>query len=321
MDEQLHHFLDLVRDGRALSAEQAAAATALSPSNLLDVMAVARIAASCGETKPFTCGIVNAKSGRCQENCSFCAQSGRHRTDVRAYPLLAEDEMLSRAERFAGAGVDYMGMVTSGTRPTEKDFDRLCLMGERISRSVGIKLCASLGILEDGQAKRLAASGFTSYHHNLETSRSYYPSVCTSHDYDLRTQTVRRAKEAGLRVCSGGIFGVGETWAHRVELSTELALLDVDSIPVNFLIPVPGTPLADAAPIPPGEALAVIALLRLMHPRRDIVVCGGRANLGRYMEMLFSAGANGVMVGDYLTTNGGPLADDMAMFAMVGVDK
>lgn len=312
----------IMRDAAAGGALGASAAREMLPAlrgNLLDAMAVARVALSDGGARPFTCGIVNAKSGRCRENCAFCAQSAHHRTGVAVYPLISEDEMLGRAESLAGAGTTYMGMVASGTGPTPADLDSLCRMGEKIRARVDIKLCASLGILGRDEMNRLAGAGFASYHHNLETARSHYPKVCSSHDYERRVETVRNAKAAGLRVCSGGIFGIGETWEERVELSAELAELGVDSIPVNLLAPIAGTPLGGMPPPAPGEALLVIALLRLMHPGRDIVVCGGRSGLGRFETLIFSAGANGLMVGDYLTTKGGRLEKDLELLRTLGL--
>lgn len=228
--------------------------------------------------------------------------------------------MLFRAERFAVDGVDYMGIVTSGGGPGRADFEAICRMAERIRKNVGIKLCASLGMLDASQAVALRRAGFVSCHHNLETARSHYPSVCDSHEYEARVRTVRNAKAAGLRVCSGGLFGIGETWAQRLELSAELAALEVDSIPVNFLIPIPGTPLANAAPPTATTALAVIALLRLMHPRRDLVICGGREkSLGRFGALVFAAGANGIMVGNYLTAKGVDSAEDRLLLQTLGL--
>lgn len=319
MTPEIHTILTDALRGKSLSASDAETLLAQDDA-LLDIMACARLAASTGRSKPFTCGIVNAKSGLCQENCAYCAQSRHHNTTAPVYPLISEDDMLYQAEKYAEAGVDYMGMVTSGVGPGPKDFDSLCRMAERIGREVNIHLCASLGVLAPGQAERLRAAGFARYHHNLETARSNYPAVCPSHDYDARAATVRAAKAAGLRVCTGGIFGVGETWRQRLELSEALIGLDVDSIPVNFLVAVAGTPLAGTPPPPAKEALLVISVLRLMHPDRDIVVCGGRSHsLGEYAPLLFAAGANGLMVGNYLTTTGSPLAKDLEMIDVLGV--
>lgn len=306
--------------GRPLPIERARELLPLLGSELLDIMAAARVAASRGASRPFTCAVLSAKSGRCPENCAFCAQSMHHGGNAPVRPLIGEDEALFHAERLAGAGVDYLGLVTAGTRPEDADFARLCRMGRRIAARVDIRLCASLGLLSPGQAMELKGSGFTSCHHNLETSRSHYPAVCTSHAYEERVETVENASRAGLRVCSGGIFGIGETWEQRLELSAELAELGVDSIPINYLIPIPGTPLADAAPLSSSEALALIAMLRLMHPDRDILICAGRVErLGRYSPLLFAAGANGLMVGDCLTVKGGPLELDRALLNDLGL--
>ena len=305
--------------GHALSAERLTRVIESPETTLMGVLAAAGAAKTIGGARPFTCGIVNAKSGLCQENCTFCAQSGSHAAAVPIHSLITEKDMLARAERLAEAGVDFMGMVTSGTRPGVGDFTRLCSMASQIRARFPLKLCASLGLLGYEQASRLADAGFTSYHHNLETARSHYPSVCTSHTYDLRTQTVRNAKKAGLRVCAGGIFGVGESWRQRLELAEELGQLDVDSIPINFLTPIAGTPLASTPRPSPRDALLIIALFRLMHPRRDIVVCGGRVALGRYEPLLFPAGANGLMVGDYLTTTGAALSSDLDMLTTLEI--
>lgn len=290
------------------------------PDGLLDLMAVARLTASTGNAQSFTCGIVNAKSGRCPENCRFCAQSVHHRTDTPVYPLLRTDELIDRAECYAEAGMDYCGFVMSGAKPTPVELDRLCEAASHIVTRVPIKLCASLGTLNAEQAFRLKQAGFTSYHHNLETAPGFYAQVCPSHVFSRRVQTVKYAKAAGLRVCCGGLFGLGESWHDRLELFSILSELDVDSIPVNFLNAVPGTPLADMPPLAVSEALAIIAVIRLMHPNRNIVICGGRGHvLGRFDTLVFSAGANGLMVGDYLTTRGSLLAQDQEMLRALGV--
>ncbi len=231
-----------------------------------DLMAVARLLASHNRKTPFACGILNAKSGRCAENCAFCAQSGHHATSVLEYPLLSIDRFRRRAAELAEQGAAYMGIVCSGTAPGERDFARLCEVAARIKSEYGIKLCASLGVLDAAQAVALKQAGFSSYHHNLETAASFYSQICTTHEYTARLDTVRHALDAGLRVCSGGIFGLGETWAQRLELALTLRELKVHSVPVNFLTPVPGTPLADKPSLPPAEALAVVALLRLALP-------------------------------------------------------
>ena len=286
---------------------------------LLDLMAVARLQ-SVGPPA-FSCGIINAKSGHCQEDCAFCAQSIRNQADALAvYPLLDADTLCRRAERLAGQGVDYMGIVTSGTAPTEQDFAKILAAALLIKKQVGIKLCASLGLLDHPKALALKQAGFTSYHHNLETAASFFPTICSTHGFSQRLATVRNAKAAGLRVCCGGIFGLGESWEQRIELAMTLRELDVDSIPINFLNPIAGTIFERCGPLKPFTAMAIIAMFRLLHPARDLVICGGRTyNLGHWENMVFSAGANGIMVGDYLTTAGGNFNKDMDMFNVLGL--
>lgn len=316
----MHKLLAKRQADTALTAQQAADLIPLLPDRLLDLMATAQLVTSAGASQPFTCGIVNAKSGRCPEDCRFCAQSIHYRTETPVYPLLPTDQLISRAESYAQAGMDYCGFVMSGARPTPAELDRLCETAARIVARVPIKLCASLGTLKEEQALRLKQAGFTSYHHNLETAPGFYAQACPSHDFAQRAQTVKYAKAAGLRVCCGGLFGLGESWHDRLALFSILSELDVDAIPVNFLTAVPGTPLENMPRLPVPDALGIIALMRLMHPDRDIVICGGRRHvLGRFETLALPAGANGLMVGDYLTTSGGPLALDQEMLHVLGV--
>ncbi len=320
MRHTIHSVLAVARAGQALSGSEAEKLSGLLPGGFLDLLATAGAASATGKSSAFTCGIINAKSGRCNEDCAFCAQSRYHSTDTAVYPLISEEKLLERAEFLAKSGVSYMGIVTSGAGPTGRDFERICQAAERISREVNIRLCASLGLLEDGQALALRQAGFTSYHHNLESGRGYYGRICSTHSYELRVETVRKAKTAGLRTCSGGIFGLGESWQDRLELSMTLRELDVDSIPINFLTPIPGPALAHSPGLEAREALAVIAIFRLMHPDRDIVICGGRGRtLGEWENTVFFAGANGLMVGDYLTAKGSPFEKDMAMLRTLGL--
>lgn len=299
-------------EGRPLIRDHALALAALLPKNAASVIAAAT-ASSVGQGR-FACGIINAKSGRCSENCAFCAQSRYHGTDTPVYPLLAAEKIFERAALLAEHGVSRMGIVSSGAGPSPRDLDALCVTAQKIREQMDIRLCASLGVLDADTALMLRQAGFSSYHHNLETARSFYPSVCTTHSYEIRCETVRQAKKAGLRVCSGCLFGLGESWEQRVELAATLQELDVDSIPVNFLMPVPGTRLEGAEPLNFAEGLVVIALLRLMHPGKDIVICGGRnTTLGEWDRLALFGGANGIMVGDYLTQKGGSLERDMRL--------
>jgi biotin synthase len=268
------------------------------------------------------CGIINAKSGRCPENCAFCAQSAHHQTEASVYPLVSAAEMVERAHAVEAMGAREYSIVTSGTSiRSEAEICEICTALERLRGEGRLLRCASLGNIDERTFARLAAAGLTNYHHNLETARSFFPEVCTTHDYDDDVETVRSAKRAGLRVCCGGIFGMGESPAQRVELAETLRELAVDSIPLNFLNPIDGTPLEGPLALTPLDCLKIIAVFRLMMPDIDIFVCGGRErNLGDMQSWIFMAGANGMMVGDYLTTSGRAAAFDRAMVLGQGLE-
>jgi biotin synthase len=252
------------------------------------------------------CGVVNAKSGRCAEDCIFCAQSAHHKADVKTYPLLDVDELVRSADEAYRSGAHRFGLVTSGKGITRKDeLDTLCHALEKIAQETDLTPCASLGVLNDEQLKVLSAAGLKRYHHNLETAESYFPHICSTHSYQERVQTVRAAQEAGLEICSGALFGLGETEEQRIELAFALRELNVDSIPLNFLNPVPGTPLENNPMLDPLEILKIISLFRFILPEKDIRVCGGREmGLRTLQTLMYVAGANGTMVGNYLTTSG-----------------
>ncbi|MBI5598724.1 MAG: biotin synthase BioB [Deltaproteobacteria bacterium] len=267
------------------------------------------------------CSIVNAKSGLCREDCSFCGQSIKYSTGINAYPMIEAEEIVSSALRAEKSGAREFSIVTSGTKIEKKsDVSTLKKAISGIKETGRLETCASLGIMKRETLEELKDAGLESYHHNLETSRSFFPNVCTTHGYDEDVATVRAAGELGLHVCSGGIFGLGEGWKDRVELAGTLRDLDVDSVPINFLNPRPGTPLENARNLTPLECLKIIALFRFMLPSKDIIVCGGRdVNLRDMQSLIFAAGANGMMVGDYLTTKGRPPADDLRMLEDLGL--
>ncbi|MDL2272700.1 biotin synthase BioB [Desulfovibrio sp. OttesenSCG-928-I05] len=313
-----------LREGREVSAREALALTPLLPASLRDIVEAAlaaNVAApSAAAPAPFACGILNAKSGRCGEDCAFCAQSRYHECGTPVYPLVPEEAMLERARILSEHGVRRMGIVTSGAAPSEREIDRICAAARRIRDTFPIALCASLGMLDAAKARRLREAGFTRYHHNLETARSFYPAICSSHAYEGRIATLHAAREAGLELCSGGLFGMGESWEQRIELAVTLRELDVDSIPVNFLMPVAGTRLGETRPLEAQEGLGIVALFRILHPGRDIVLCGGRGRtLGEWDRTAFPFGANGIMVGDYLTAKGNAFARDMELLDVLGV--
>jgi biotin synthase len=268
------------------------------------------------------CSIINAKSGRCPSDCIFCAQSARHRTEIEVHPMMEKPELLKAIERAASDDAAHVGIVTSGVKaPEGKEFDRLLECVREVARGRNVKICCSLGQLDEERARLLKEAGVTRYHHNLESSRMFYGNVSKMIGYEDKEATVRAAKGAGLETCCGGIFGLGESWGDRVELAMTIRELDVDSVPLNFLRPVKGTPLGDAAPLNPREALRIIALFRLMLPDKTIKVCGGREFVLRDMQSwMFHAGANGAILGNYLTTAGRPPEEDLLMVEDLGLE-
>ena len=266
------------------------------------------------------CGIINAKSGKCSENCFFCAQSGHYKTDSPVYSLKSAGEMIGAAREAARDGAEFFGIVTSGKKiKARKEWSEIFKTIEGI-RQIGIIPCASLGILDAEKARELKEAGLFRYHHNLETARSFFGNVCTTHDYEEDVASVRTAREAGLSVCSGGLIGLGEGISHRIELAETLRELDVDSIPINILNPIKGTPLAGTKPLPPLEILMTIAMFRFMLPTKDIKLCGGKEkNLRQLLPLGIVAGANSLMTGNYLTTTGRDSALDQEMIADLGL--
>jgi biotin synthase len=269
------------------------------------------------------CSIVNAKSGRCPEDCAFCSQSAHHKSDIPVFPLLSEEEIVAHFEAAAAYPIDRFGVVISGKGlEAGGEAEALCRTIRRIRENTdGITACASLGVLADELAVQVKEAGLQSYHHNVETSRDFFPQICSTHRFEERVSTVKTAKRAGFQVCCGGIFGLGESPEDRVDMAMLLRELDVDSVPLNFLVPIPGTRLADTRPLEPMEILRIIALFRYVLPDKDIRVCGGRErNLRDLQGLVFFAGANGFMLGNYLTTKGRSPEDDLQLLADLGLE-
>ncbi len=268
------------------------------------------------------CSIVNAKSGRCPENCGFCSQSAHFKdADAPVYPLLPASEIAKAAREAAAMEAREFSIVTSGTGPKSvKEIQNVVDALTLIREETKLKRCASLGITDETVLRELKAAGLQNYHHNLETARSFFPNICTTHTYEDDRKTVLTAKRLGFYTCCGGIFGMGETPEQRVELAMDLRELDVDSIPINFLNPRPGTPLEKAHFLTPGDCLRVVAVYRLVMPKKDIFVAGGREiNLKDEQSKIFGAGANGMMIGNYLTTKGRGAEADHQMIQDVGM--
>jgi len=267
------------------------------------------------------CAIVNAKSGRCPEDCAFCAQSAHHQTEIEAYPLMGPDEIVLKAQEAKAMGARRFAIVASGKALTEKELDKAAQAIGLIKEETGLIPCASLGMLTSEAARRLKAVGLNRFHHNLETARSFFREICTTHAYDEDLDTLRTAKEAGLQVCSGGIFGLGESPEQRLELAYTLKEVGVDSVALNFLDPIPGTPLERAEALAPLEILRFVALFRFILPDRDIRICGGREyGLRDLHSLVLWAGANGIMIGNYLTTKGRDHLADLQMIGDLGLE-
>nr|WP_320192393.1 biotin synthase BioB [uncultured Desulfobacter sp.] len=266
------------------------------------------------------CSIYNGKSGMCSEDCRFCAQSKFHASDIEIYPLMPKAELQKGAYELMDTQVHRYSIVTTGKGLPDNEVRRVGdALGELSSKK--LSYCVSLGILNDAPMDYLKACGVGRYHHNLETCRSHFDSVCTSHTYDDRINTIKRAKRAGLSVCSGGIFGVGESMAQVLELAFELNALKVDAVPINFLTPMPGTCFEGKNNLTPMKCLKIISIMRYVLPDTDIIICGGRIlNLKKLHSLIFQAGANGIMTGNYLTTKGNQLQEDLNMIHQLGFE-
>ncbi|QGY39932.1 biotin synthase BioB [Pseudodesulfovibrio cashew] len=266
------------------------------------------------------CAIINAKSGTCSEDCAFCAQSGHHRAESPEYPLLSPEEIAAAGEAARRNGASRFGIVASGKLVSSADLAGFTDAVRRLA-ALGVKPDLSPGILDCSQLKALKVAGLAGYHHNLETSASFFPNICTTHSYDEDVRAVRAGLEAGLYVCSGGIFGVGESWDDRVELALLLRDLGVPSVPMNFLIRMVGTPLENQEVLTSGEALKIVALYRFLLPDRALRICGGRLTVfgAAGKKALLTAGASGLMIGDYLTTRGGDPEGDLREIEEAGL--
>lgn len=259
-----------------------------------------------------TCEIVNARSGGCSEDCKFCAQSAFHNTNIETYPLINEEKMLSAAQTAESDGAYRFCVVTAGCgMKNDPDFTKILDYIKEIGEKTGLQRCCSLGILEPEHVQKLKEAGITRYHHNLETSRSFFDQICSTHTFDERVETIKNIKAAGLEVCSGGIIGLGESWRDRIELAFTLRELDVDSVPINILNPVKGTALENQPPLNPMEILLTFAIFRLILPTKILRYAGGRERaLGSLVPLGLLSGMNGMLIGNYLTTAGkGACAD------------
>lgn len=310
-----------VLDGQAITKEEANYLINVSDDDTMVLLSMAdKIRQKFAGDAVDCCAIINGRSGKCSENCKFCAQSAHYCTGVKEYGLLSEEEIFSAAQKAKAAGAVRFSVVTSGRGQSKKDdFVNICRILARIKKELQIEVCASLGILTLEQAKALREAGVTRYHSNLETAGSYFPDICTTHTYEDKFVTIKNAQAAGLRVCSGGIFGLGETREQRVEMAFTLKELGIDSVPLNLLTPIPGTPFETNKPLPPLEILRAYAVFRFILPEAQIRTAGGReVNLRDLQALALNGGASGIMIGGYLTTAGRGTERDIQMLKDLG---
>jgi biotin synthase len=295
-----------------------------SSADIYDLMSWAnRIREHFKGNKIHLCSIVNVKAGGCSENCSFCSQSAAYQTESPRYGLIESEPILEAAKEAGAHGVTALGLVAAWKGLEEgPTLDEVCRQINELASSGTVRPDASLGIIKSQViADRLKEAGLECYGHNLESSERFFPNHCTTHSYQERLQTIQFLKKAGLRICSGGIIGMGETRQDRLDLAFSLRELGASVVPINILNPIPGTPYEKRPPLPPLEILKTIACFRFILPRQEIMIAGGRAvNLRELQSMVFMAGASALMVGNYLTTLNQPVEKDLQMLRDLGLD-
>lgn len=308
----------LVIEGGKIDEEQAVALSQCSDKEAL-YDAAHQITRHFTGDKFDTCSIINAKSGNCSENCKWCAQSGHYNTNVILYPLLPAEECVRHAVHNRKQGIGRFALVTSGKRLSGKEVRELGGIVRDIKEASDIKCCASLGLLDKEQLEVLKESGVENYHCNIETAPSYFPTLCTTHTIEEKMETIRRARELGFRICSGGIIGMGETMEQRIEMALFLQRQQVRSIPLNMLQPIPGTPLGDTPLLSEEEFLTTVALFRFINPQAYLRFSGGRSLLSRETQQkALHIGINAAIIGDLLTTVGSRVEEDKKLFTVAG---
>ena len=267
------------------------------------------------------CSIINGRSGRCPEDCKYCAQSAHNHTNCEVYDFLPEEKIIEACKFNESQGVHRFSIVTSGRALTGEEFDKAIKAYEKMHAECKIDLCASMGFLTAEQFHRLHEAGVSSYHHNIETSRRFFPSICTTHTYDQKIETLKVIKAEGMYVCSGGIIGMGENWEDRIDMAVSLAEVGADSIPINALMPIKGTPLENLEQLGEDDILRTIALFRFINPTADIRLAAGRALLTNDGEKAFMSGASATITGDMLTTVAcATIRSDKEMLSKIGRD-
>ncbi|MDF0556133.1 biotin synthase BioB [Kamptonema sp. UHCC 0994] len=262
--------------------------------------------------------LLNAQSGLCPEDCHYCSQSKISTAEIEKYPLLAKEKILDAAERAKQLKAGTFCLVISGRQPSESTFNRVVDAVETVKANYDLKICACLGLLSEEQTHRLAKAGVDRVNHNLNTSEEYHSEICTTHTFDDRVETVNHVKAAGITTCSGGILGMGESDHDVINLALSLRELGVTSVPVNFFIPIPGTPFADVKTLNPRQCLRILCLFRFLLPSQEIRIAGGREVHLRSLQPLGLYAANSIFVGDYLTTPGQTANQDWEMIGDAG---
>lgn len=273
----------------------------------------------CGD-KVDLCTIINGRSGRCGEDCKYCAQSAHNHTNCEVYDFLPKEKILAEALANEKEGVDRFAIVTAGRSLSGEDFEKAIDAYETMHKECKLDLCASLGFLTKEQFHRLHEAGVTSYHDNIETSRRNFPNICTTHTYDEKVATIKAAQEEGFCVCSGGIIGMGETWEDRLDMAVSLAELGIMSIPINALMPIPGTPLENLEQLSENDILRTIAFFRYINPEANVRLAAGRALITNDGEAAFSGGASATITGNMLTTSGSTIESDKKLLSGMGRD-
>lgn len=316
-NQHITNLKDKILGGGSITEAEAYSLLDADPSQLYE--AAAEITARCCSDTFDLCSIVNARSGRCPENCKWCAQSAHWDTGCDTYPLIPEDECMHLAKYNAAKNIRRFSLVTSGKSAKGKTLDAICSMLRRIAAETDMKPCASLGLLDFDDLTKVRQAGATRYHCNLETAPSFFPTLCTTHSYEDKIATINAAREAGLEICSGGIIGMGETPHQRVEFALALRDIKPVSIPINILIPIEGTPLAGATTLSEEEILTTIAIFRFIHPSIHLRFAGGRQRLSPKAQLrAMKTGINGGIVGDMLTTLGSTIDSDKALISQAG---
>jgi biotin synthase len=322
MNLTIQTLAERVLAGDLLTPQQAKELLAASLDDLDDLLYWAnQIRRHFFGTQVRVCSIVPGRLGGCNQDCAFCAQSVRYDTGIDKTPkVLSDEQILAAAAEAKRKGVPNFGIVYSGKAVSDSELERLIALAGRLKNEYGLGVCMGLGILSDRQMFRLAQAGVVRYNHNLETSRRHFPEIVTTHSYEDRVRTIEAAAAAGLGVCAGGIFGIGEREQDRLDMAFELRRLGVDTVPMNFLHPIAGTPLEKAETLQPRDILRIIALYRFILPTAHLKVAGGRVlNLRDLQSWIFFAGCTSILSGNYLTTAGRSVEEDMRMLRDLGL--